>query len=72
MKREQKIIRVSWWTIGGNALLAFLKLAVGFIAGSYAVIADGIDSVSDLVSSVVVLVAARVIATPPIIKVAHE
>lgn len=68
MKREQKIIRASWWAITGNAMLAFLKLLVGFIAGSYAVIADGIDSLSDLVSSVVVLVAARVIAKPPNIK----
>ena len=68
MKREQKIIRASWWAIAGNALLAFLKLVVGFISGSYAVIADGIDSVSDIVSSVVVLVAARIIARPPNIK----
>lgn len=68
MIREQEIIRASWWSILGNALLAFLKLGVGFISGSYAVIADGIDSVSDIVSSVVVLVAARIIARPPNIK----
>lgn len=68
MKREHQIIRASWWAIFGNALLAFLKLGVGFISGSYAVIADGIDSVSDIVSSVVVLVAARIIARPPNIK----
>ena len=68
MTREQKIIRASWWAIAGNALLAFLKLAAGFISGSFAVIADGIDSVSDIVSSVVVLVAARIIARPPNIK----
>jgi len=68
MTREQKIIRASWWAIIGNALLAFLKLAAGFISGSFAVIADGIDSVSDIVSSVVVLVAARIIARPPNIK----
>ena len=68
MNREQKIIRASWWAILGNALLAFLKLVVGFISGSFAVIADGIDSVSDIVSSVVVLVAARIISRPPNIK----
>ena len=68
MKREQKIIRASWWAITGNSLLAFLKLAAGFISGSYAVIADGIDSLSDIVSSVVVLIAARIIARPPNIK----
>jgi cation diffusion facilitator family transporter len=68
MKREQKIIRASWWSILGNALLAFLKLGTGFISGSFAVIADGIDSVSDIVSSVVVLVAARIITRPPNVK----
>jgi len=68
MTREQKMIRASWWAMAGNALLAFLKLAAGFISGSFAVIADGIDSVSDIVSSVVVLVAARIIARPPNIK----
>jgi len=68
MKREQKIIRASWWAIFGNALLAFLKLGAGFISGSYAVIADGIDSVSDIVSSVVVMVAARIISRPPNVK----
>ena len=68
MKREQHIIRASWWSIAGNALLAFLKLSAGLISGSFAVIADGIDSVSDIVSSLVVLVAARIIAKPPNIK----
>ena len=68
MTREQQIIRVSWWAIVGNALLAFLKLTAGFISGSYVVIADGIDSVSDIASSLVVLLAARIIAKPPNVK----
>ena len=68
MTREQQIIRVSWWAIVGNALLAFLKLTAGFISGSYVVIADGIDSVSDIASSMVVLLAARIIAKPPNVK----
>jgi cation diffusion facilitator family transporter len=68
MTREQQIIRVSWWAIIGNALLAFLKLTAGFISGSYVVIADGIDSVSDIASSLVVLLAARIIAKPPNVK----
>jgi len=68
MTREQKIIRASWWAIAGNALLAFLKLSAGFVSGSFAVIADGIDSLSDIVSSVVVLIAARIIARPPNVK----
>lgn len=65
MTREKNIIRASWWAIIGNALLAFLKLTAGFISGSFAVIADGIDSVSDIASSMVVLLAARIMARPP-------
>ena len=68
MKREERIIRASWLAIVVNALLAFLKLLAGFLSGSYAVIADGIDSVSDILSSLVVLIAARIIARPPNIK----
>jgi cation diffusion facilitator family transporter len=65
MKREAIIIRTSWWAIAGNAMLALLKLAVGFISGSFAVIADAIDSVTDIGSSLVVLLAAKIISRPP-------
>ncbi|MEN8226980.1 MAG: cation diffusion facilitator family transporter [Bacteroidota bacterium] len=68
MQREKKIIQASWWAIVGNGLLAVLKLIVGFVSGSYAVIADGIDSTTDIVSSLVVLIAAKVIARPPNVK----
>jgi cation diffusion facilitator family transporter len=66
--REKKIMRVSWWAITGNAILALLKLVIGFASGSYAVIADGIDSVTDIGSSLIVLLAARVISRPPNVK----
>jgi cation diffusion facilitator family transporter len=68
MMREKKIMRVSWWAITGNAILASLKLVIGFASGSYAVIADGIDSVTDIGSSLIVLLAARVISRPPNVK----
>ena len=68
MQREKKIIQVSWWAIVGNGILATLKLTIGFISGSFAVIADGIDSATDIVSSVVVLIAAKIITRPPNVK----
>jgi cation diffusion facilitator family transporter len=68
MQREKKIIRASWWAIFGNGALAALKLTVGFLSGSYAVIADGIDSTTDIASSLVVLLAARIISRPPNVK----
>jgi cation diffusion facilitator family transporter len=71
MNRQQKIIRASWWAVSINAALAAMKLIVGFISGSYAVIADGIDSATDIASSLVVLLAARIINKPPNIKFAY-
>ncbi len=68
MRRENQIIRASWWAIFGNAVLALLKLIIGFLSGSYAVVADGIDSVTDIASSVVVLIAARIISRPPNVR----
>ncbi len=68
MQREKKIIQVSWWAIVGNGILAALKLAIGIISGSFAVIADGIDSTTDIASSLVVLIAAKIISRPPNIK----
>ena len=68
MTRYQKIIRTSWWAIIGNGLLAVLKLVIGFISGSFAVLADGIDSATDIGSFVVVLVAARYMTKPPNVR----
>ncbi len=68
MQREKDIIKASWWAIVGNGVLALLKLVVGFVSGSYAVIADGIDSTTDIASSLVVLFAAKIISRPPNVK----
>ncbi len=42
-----------------------LKIGVGFISGSFAVIADGIDSLSDVFSYFITLYTARIISKPP-------
>ena len=66
--RQKLIIQASWVSIIGNALLAVLKIVLGFISGSLAVVADGIDSASDIVTSAITLVTARLLAKPPNIK----
>ncbi|MDF1572185.1 MAG: cation diffusion facilitator family transporter [Bacteroidales bacterium] len=66
--RKKGIIYAAWVSIVGNAILAVLKLVVGFISGSFAVVADGIDSSADIISSIVTLVAAKVVRKPPNIK----
>ena len=63
--KRNRIVVASWVSITGNALLAVLKLVIGFISGSFAVIADGIDSIADIFSSVVTLIAARIMSRPP-------
>lgn len=68
MNKTPNILFASWVSIIGNALLALLKLIVGFISGSFAVIADGIDSSADIISSIVTLITAKVVLRPPNIK----
>jgi cation diffusion facilitator family transporter len=70
-KREKLIVRASWVSIGGNALLSVLKIIIGLLAGSLAVVADGIDSAGDIIASVITLVAAHVITRPPNLKYAY-
>jgi cation diffusion facilitator family transporter len=70
-KRFQGIIFASWVSIIGNAILAILKLVIGFVSGSFAVIADGIDSTADIISSIITLVAAKIVSKPPNIKFSY-
>jgi cation diffusion facilitator family transporter len=48
-----------------NAVMAVVKITTGILGNSYALIADGIESVADVFSSGVVLFALRVSARPP-------
>lgn len=66
--REQLLIRASWVSIAGNAFLATAKIVIGIIAGSIAVLADGIDSASDIFTSFITLIAARIVSRPPDVK----
>ena len=57
IKTENSRIRsVTYLGIIVNVVLAVVKVAVGFFAGSMALIADGIHSVSDIVTDIAVLV----------------
>jgi len=65
---SRTIIRASAVAVAGNALLSFLKIIVGIISGSLAVVADGIDSASDILTSLITLFTARIMSRPPNIK----
>lgn len=66
--RQKIIIRASWISIVGNLILALLKIIIGLLAGSMAVVADGIDSASDIATSFITLITARLLSRPPNIK----
>lgn len=58
-RRYRTTWRVTWVGIAVNLLLAAVKIAAGVLGNSQALVADGVHSVSDLVSDAVVLLAAR-------------
>ncbi len=64
-RRTQIIIKASWVAIIGNAVLSVLKIVIGLISGSISVVADGVDSASDIITSLVTLLTARIISKPP-------
>ena len=64
-ERTLQIKQASWVGIIGNTLLAAVKILVGFISGSLAVIGDGIDTLSDVLTYVITLFTARLISKPP-------
>ena len=66
--RHRQIIRASWVSIISNAILSVLKITVGLIAGSMAVVADGIDSASDILTSLITLITAHIMSRPPDIR----
>lgn len=67
-KRIQKIVKASWVAVIGNSLLAFSKIVIGVISGSMAVLADGIDSASDIITSLITLITGKIISKPPNVK----
>lgn len=55
MNKDLKAIRTTYFSIIGNTCLAIIKGLAGFFGNSYALIADAIESTTDIFSSVLVL-----------------
>jgi len=55
MTNEQTAIRTTYFSIIGNATLALIKGLAGFFGNSYALIADAIESTTDIFASILVL-----------------
>lgn len=55
MTNEQTAVRTTYFSIASNTLLAIIKGLAGFFGNSYALIADAIESTTDIFSSFLVL-----------------
>lgn len=62
--REKAIYRVTWVGFGVNVLLTIGKLLAGFLGRSGAMVADGVHSLSDFLTDLVVLLFVKVSAKP--------
>ena len=58
-------LRISGSAIAVNVILALIKISTGLVGNSYALIADGIESTMDIVSSLIVFGGIRISTKPP-------
>lgn len=70
-QQERVLINTSWISAIGNLILSISKIVIGILAGSLAVLGDGIDSASDVVISIVMIFTAHIINRPPSTKYAY-
>ncbi len=59
LNHEQTAIKATYFSLIGNSLLAVIKFLAGFFGNSYALIADAIESTTDIFSSFLVLFGIR-------------
>lgn len=58
----KEVNKATFVTLGGNALLAVIKLLAGILAASVALVSDAINSISDCFSGVIVLIGVHISA----------
>ena len=65
------MLLTSWVSVLGNAFLSLAKIVIGLISGSLAVLGDGLDSASDVVTSLIILITTPIVSAPPNVKYAY-
>jgi len=65
MERNNLIKTASVISVAGNGALAAAKITAGLVAGSMAVLGDGLDSLTDVFISLITLFISTVIDNPP-------
>lgn len=63
--RDKLIVRTSIVGIATNVLLAGFKAAVGFVTGSIAIILDAVNNLSDVLSSAITIIGAKLAGKRP-------
>lgn len=64
MSQEGTAIKATYFSIAGNALLAVIKWLTGYFGNSYAMIADAIESTTDIFASILVLMGIKYASKP--------
>lgn len=64
MSNQQKAIKTIYFSLLGNILLAIIKGLTGIVGHSYALVADAIESTSDIFSSLLVLLGLKYAKRP--------
>lgn len=65
MNREKTIVRTSILGIIANVILSILKAVIGFASGSIAVVTDAVNNLTDVMSSVITIIGAKVAVKRP-------
>ena len=64
MTNEQKAVKATYFSIVSNSSLAIIKGLAGFFGNSYALIADAIESATDILCSLLVLFGLKYASRP--------
>lgn len=64
-EKHRAIKNASWVATIGNAILAIAKIFVGIISGSFAVVGDGIDTATDIITSFIGVITSKIISRKP-------
>lgn len=63
--KDKILVKTSWVSTIGNGILSIFKILVGIFAGSLAVLSDGLDSATDAIISIVMIITAYIMKRPP-------
>ncbi|MFM2286323.1 MAG: hypothetical protein RLZZ543_1820 [Bacteroidota bacterium] len=64
MSHQETAVKTTWFSIFGNTAMALIKGTAGYFGNSYALVADAIESTTDIFASILVLLGLKYAARP--------